>query len=401
MRSFAKFLSTRSKFGLTFFRTDDFLWGGSGDGSVVSDHDGGLAWEDSGGSQGDVRGSVILVTKTMVFFKTVLTTVYPVEPTPTVIVSTAYVTRTPYLPDESPTLSLPYYSSHVTPTSLIDIEPSPTFSFPVEPTASPTPSTETNGTTDVEEIPTPAPDTFASGNPIYWVNTVIKANASEVTDQSPQFQDNMQKNLARVYASAFKRHLLNSLGLLNKSSEDGMESTLRRRRAAIQVRKKENRDYDWLFLSSPIPNGVLNSLALTAMNVSVAIVNITTEEETPKVSMEYIVLAEGKPVTAVAAVQDMRLVTKSEMESEIGYEILKKAEGRGLFKKDFYDIFFLISSFGETREEDGHVMPDSACTALLLELYSQIFQLQIPRTIKDTAIENQYIRLFHISFLNF
>ena len=319
------------------------MWTGSGDGPIASDQDGGLAWEDNGGGfAGGGTTDVVLVTKTLVLFKTVMTTIYPVELTPTLVLSTPRLTNTPILSD---TPSLPYSTSLVdstpsrTNTNSLGIEPSPTLSVSISdievfPTPTPTlPYNEKTSPSPGEALPTPEPDTSASTNRLYWVKTVIKANGSEVMTHSTEFQSAMQKNLARVYASAFKRHLLNSLGVLNKvqnSTNSHFErdpNPRRRRKRSSFQREREELDFEWMFLRNGMSPSQIKSLATTAMNISVSILTITTDAKLPRGRMDYIVCAEGKPIPAASAVQDMSLVTKNEMENEIGYEVIKKAEG--------------------------------------------------------------------------
>lgn len=82
------------------------------------------------------------------------------------------------------------------------------------------------------------------------------------------------------------------------------------------------RDFQWWLMSI----NQIKSLAATVMNVSVSIVNITSDNQKPHVSLDYVVTAEGNPVPASTAVHDLHLITKREMEKQIGYEIIKKAE---------------------------------------------------------------------------
>lgn len=76
----------------------------------------------------------------------------------------------------------------------------------------------------------------------------------------------------------------------------------------------------------------LKHLATAAMNVTVTILNVSIDKEQKevpkKVDLRYVVLAEGTPIPAFSAVRELDLVSKEEMEQEIGYEIIdKKAEG--------------------------------------------------------------------------
>lgn len=60
--------------------------------------------------------------------------------------------------------------------------------------------------------------------------------------------------------------------------------------------------------------------------VNVYIHNIAKNEETNEVEVLYHVLVSGKPVAAVTAASDMRLVTDEEVSTELGFPIRTKAE---------------------------------------------------------------------------
>lgn len=234
------------------------MWTGSGDGPLPSEpQNGGLAWEENGayGING-ASTSIVLITKTMVLFKTVLTTVYPVEVTPTVIQPTPTLSVIP-TPIDSSSLDLPT----VTRTEEISVEPTPTIE--INPTTtltiveifssiSPTPNDEKT-TYSPEPMPTPAPGLQTEDpsytNRLYWVNTIIKANGSQVQGE---FQNEMQKNLAQVYASAFKRHLLSSLGVLKLNGTSLSETSAfhrrRRRNSRWKDSTRDELDFQWLLL---------------------------------------------------------------------------------------------------------------------------------------------------------
>ncbi|CAL8071589.1 unnamed protein product [Orchesella dallaii] len=313
------------------YKLDDFLWTGSGDGPHPSEQDGGLAWEDNGGGgPGEQSGhhsrSWVKVTKTMTLYRTVLTTIYPVEMTPTV------VSGIPIEP--TPHISSPLFSESVSVTSSFELDSSmavplntwqvtPTFTPTPEPTQtyqispSPTSSTTANQSNGVQENLS-----AESTDLVYWIQTSIKANDSAFRDAPKVFQSRMQKNLARVYASAFKRHLLTSLGVLPPS-----KSSKRRKRSS---NNEDNHDDNlkrlYVALSSMSPTQLKN-LATTTMNVTVTLLNVSSEQREPRVDLKYVVLAEGTPVPAFSAVKELDLVSKEEMEYEIGYEIIdKKAE---------------------------------------------------------------------------
>lgn len=385
------------------YRLEDFLWSGSGDGPHPSEQDGGLAWEDNGGSappHGVDTKNWIRVTKTMTLYRTVLTTIYPVEMTPTVV-SGVPIQPTPHFSpgeEHSPTPTLPppggggggggdsylsaspsdYQSSEnvmwiPTPTFSPTGPPLPTVTPPTPPAppSSPrsTPSSNlgegeedksnpstTTTSVQITGATTPVPpstDNFsaASTDPLYWIQTSIKANNSAFRDTPHVFQTAMQKSLARVYASAFKRHLLATLGVLpNSQSSKGSGSSSNNNRKKRRRRKRwsyhggedqDDLDEDnqeknhldqWLYVAqSSMSPTQLKNLATTAMNVTVTIINVTTVENLKppaKVDLRYVVLAEGTPVPAFSAVKELALVSKREMEEELGYEIIdKKAEG--------------------------------------------------------------------------
>lgn len=66
----------------------------------------------------------------------------------------------------------------------------------------------------------------------------------------------------------------------------------------------------------PIPNG---------KPVNVHIYNVSKLDD-GQVEVLYHVLVSGKPVAAVTAASDMRLVTDEEVVKELGYKVVTKAE---------------------------------------------------------------------------
>ncbi|CAG7785990.1 unnamed protein product [Allacma fusca] len=310
------------------YNFEDFLWTGSGNGPEDLAQDGGLAWEDGGGVDGDLT-DIVRVTKTMVLFRTVLTTIYPVEMTPWVITSS--VSSTPKLVNVPSVLTSPlqpdFHSSdlftkvYATKTVQVSISSSAEITSSMPNTEKTTePDEETEVTTSPTTTNTVSPET----DRLYWVQTVIKANRSEVSSH-PLFQGTMQKHLARIYASAFKRHLMSSLGVFHTKKMNGEQNGPRLRRSSF-LPEEEDVDTEWLYPGKRLTPSKLRSLATAAMNVTVSILNMTAIDELSHLSLNYIVCAEGNPVPATSAVQDLTLVTKQEMEREIGYEVINKAE---------------------------------------------------------------------------
>jgi len=305
---------------------EDFFWTGSGDGPNLADSGDGLAWEDNlPGVSSD--GAYIRVTKTRILYKTVMTTIYPIGMTPTIIYSP--VVSTPELPLSSTYINTRFVSSG---DAFSSVEPTRSYTQVVEstPLVGPPNDNKTESSGPSEEI------LASASNPVYWVQTIIKANETDVKPE-PIFQMNMQKRLARVYAFAFKRHLLTSLGVINSTNEqlrllpdshgnDANNLKVRPRRFSD---RDQERELQWEFLGHQYTSSRLQQLALATMDVSVSIINITTEDPNA-VSMRYVVFAEGSPVLGSAAVKDLRYISSREMNQEIGYEVINKAEGKFL-----------------------------------------------------------------------
>lgn len=314
-------------------RFQDFLWAGSGEGPIPSENQDGMAWEDD---DGDFSGQVqIKVTKTMVLYKTVLSTIYPVAMTPVIV--TSRISATPSIQmtiiDPSSAFSLDLNSQHTTisPTATTSL-----YSIMVQPTVTPsTPSqstyTEHPNVTEEETSESLNDRLSASAtDPRYWIQSSIKRKReNKYHPNDLPFQEMLQKRLAEIYATAFKRQLLKSLRLMGQHN-NGTLTMMRNRRSTRRTASTNTKfDYDedaetnplYFYLRGQSP------IARTAMNVSVSMINVTYSEPDPRIDLKYIVYAEGTPVLGFVAVKELQVMSKVEMEKTLEHEIIEKAKG--------------------------------------------------------------------------
>nr|XP_018897058.1 PREDICTED: uncharacterized protein LOC109030516 [Bemisia tabaci] len=131
--------------------------------------------------------------------------------------------------------------------------------------------------------------------PKYWVITVLKVNAT--LDLNPT---KFEPRLARLYRIAFNRQQALHLGW-NGSGYWNSSTALQFAKQVIR-RRREKRD------------------------VSVRVHNLRSAPGTGSLELVYSVRVAGRPVLALAAARDMRLVSEGEATSELGYPVETKAE---------------------------------------------------------------------------
>lgn len=291
-----------------------------------------MAWEDDDSpTSGQGR---IKVTRTMVLYRTVLSTIYPVGLTPVVIEpsrpsSTPTIEMTIQIDPSlttfsnliesdfiSPTASFPFSSS----TALVQVHPTATVPSPTESTTEP----ET-GSGGVEETSESINDRLSASatDPRYWITTSIRKKRSDKYHPNDlAFHDILQKRLAQIYAAAFKRQLLKSLRLMGQHNSSALASRNRRSNPP-PLEKFKNTDYEEDAETNPLYFFLRNQspVARTSMNVSVSMINVSWSSD-PQIDLKYIVYAESTPVQGFVAVKELQVISKKEMENKLGYEII-------------------------------------------------------------------------------
>jgi len=340
----------------TFYRRlEDFLWAGSGEGPNSDDNHDGMAWEDGIIVQSS-GASAIRITKTMVLYKTVLSTIYPIEMTPTVISSQFHITPSPSSFDLSESLQ-PSPSLHTSSSSYIDdYHLTPTLHYD---SIAPTPSMPNNQMLQTVIFPEDNTHSNSSGSLHdklssgsadlrYWVQTTIKAKREAGENPNDmRFQENMQRRLAKVYAEAFKRQFIKTLtGERNSHEEAQFNSSTRNTKTpkstpmsrqrrwssssqyADTVNNEDVYEIDAVDIAHPVYYSEINRMAKAAMNVTVTIMNIVWAQAVNLIHIKYVVYAEGVPIPGFVAAKELNTITLAEMEKEIEHEIVgSKAEG--------------------------------------------------------------------------
>lgn len=157
----------------------------------------------------------------------------------------------------------------------IDCQPTTTEKNIEEQTISPTP-------TQIPETTTSDEDEVFEVDQQFWIITVLKARDGK----DPVIID-LKKSLAKLYKTAFQRHQEKHLGLRNR-------------------RKRQTGD-------KPVKVYIHN------------LERNKTDEDT-EIQVLYHVSVSGNPIEAVTAVQDMTLLSDEEVQNELGYPFLIKAE---------------------------------------------------------------------------
>ncbi|XP_023719368.1 uncharacterized protein LOC111870941 isoform X2 [Cryptotermes secundus] len=253
------------------YRVEDFLWSGSGDGQQDRSSGNG---EDPGGGRSTWR------TTTIVHTTTILTTVYPTPIYTTTLVQ-EYPPQTPSpcsagkcTPEVSPPWS---QESHSMPSG--SIQPTPTIILPsttVWPTFIPT------GADRNVSIITP--------DQRFWLLTVLRVNASLPAPSTAM----LETRLAQLYKVAFRRQQEHHFGI------NGVT-------APAELKSRQARDHR-------APD-----------HVAVHVHN-KTSKPADELALLYTVHVAGQPVLALAAAEDMKLVSSEEVTAELGYPVITKAE---------------------------------------------------------------------------